>query len=226
MSIKCRPVHLPAQWARGAGCGGSERPSHPGILGQNPQKTELPKTEIPGSRPLSSKYLEFLSKKKADNTQTDSFGPASLSPQFSANVFSVGFGRKSLGFDSCSFLNDKLTSSTTFLFFRILLSFACWNLTQETDFHKPFDNTREIISRARAMGCGRLLEPAGDGEEGTARPALSHQPAEPHLPILFLLWFSWTRAKRPRLSPHQQEDESQAKGLSCHTYKPPVLMLP
>lgn len=37
--------------------------------------------------PLSAKYLGFLSKKKADKTQTDSFGLASHALQFSANIF-------------------------------------------------------------------------------------------------------------------------------------------
>lgn len=89
----------------------------------------------------------------------------------------MGFGRKSLGFDSCSFLNDKLTSSTTFFFFKILLSFGCWNLTQEkeTDFHKPSNDSSEVISGSRATRCSRSQGAVGkswagvdrEGERGT-----------------------------------------------------------
>lgn len=93
---------------------GHRHGSQQGILGQNSQKTKLLKTEIPGSCPLSSKYLEFLSKKRLTTPKLTLLDRLlSLSAVLSQH-FSVGFGRKSLGFDSCSFLNDKLTSSTVF----------------------------------------------------------------------------------------------------------------
>lgn len=81
-----RPANLPFLGARGLRPGGGGQPSSAetrgdllphgsrrsghrhgsqlGILGQNSQKMGLLKTEIPGSCPLSSKYLEFLSKER------------------------------------------------------------------------------------------------------------------------------------------------------------------
>lgn len=69
-----------------------------GILGQNSQKTELLKTEIPGSCPLFFKIFRIFVKKKADNTQTDSIGPASLSLCSFQPTFFSGFWQKIFGF--------------------------------------------------------------------------------------------------------------------------------
>lgn len=80
----------------------------------------------------------------------------------------MGFGRKSLGFDSCSFLNDKLTSSTTFFFFLRILEF--WWLEfdsrkkKETDFHKLPSNKSEIISGQDDLMHWELLGELGQGK--------------------------------------------------------------
>lgn len=79
----------------------------------------------------------------------------------------MGFGRKPLDFDSCSFLNDKLTSSTIF-FFGIsefwLLEFDLRK--KETDFHKLSSNKSEIISGQDDPICwatGSFWESSGRG---------------------------------------------------------------
>lgn len=70
---------------------------------------------IPGLSPSFKIFKIFVqkNKKKADNSQMLSWTHFSLTAA-SSQHFSVGFGRKPLGFDSCSFLGDKLTSPTKF----------------------------------------------------------------------------------------------------------------